>query len=68
LTQNFRNYISTNNFEVYEKIQNSPRPKQLDNDYWSVARDNSHLGSGHHLFFASLMHEEWKRKYEKNNQ
>jgi|688.fasta_scaffold247237_3 hypothetical protein len=68
LTQNFRNYISTNNFEVYEKIQNSPRPKQLDNDYWVVARDNSHLGSRYHLFFASLMHEEWKRKYEKNNQ
>ena len=68
LTQNFRNYISTNNFEVYEKIQNSPRPKQLDNDYWVVARDNSHLGSRHHIFFASLMHEEWKRKYEKNNQ
>jgi len=68
LTQNFRNYISTNNFEVYEKIQNSPRPKQLDNDYWVVARDNSHLGSRHHIFFAYLMHEEWKRKYEKNNQ
>jgi hypothetical protein len=63
----FNNYISTDNFEIYEKIINSPRPKQLDHKYWSVARDNSHLGSRHHLFYASLMYEEWKRKYEKNN-
>ena len=63
----FNNYICSDSFKVYEKVQDLGKPEALDNDYWDVARDNSHLGSKYHLFYALLMHEEWKNKYEKNN-
>ena len=67
LTKGFNNYASLDNFEIYEKTQNSPKPKQLDNEYWDVARDSSHFGSKYHLYYASILYEEWKNKYEKNN-
>jgi hypothetical protein len=67
-TQGFKHYVSLDNFEVYKKTQNSDRPKQLDNEYWDVARDSSHFGSKYHLYYASIFYEEWKKKYEKNNQ
>jgi hypothetical protein len=64
---NFKNYVSLDNFNIFNKIQSAPRPSELDNDYWHVARDGSHLGSKYHLYYALIMHEEWKKKYEKNN-
>jgi hypothetical protein len=63
----FKNYVSMDNFDVYNKTQNSAKPEQLDNDYWHIARDSSHFGSKYHLYYASILYEEWKRKYEKNN-
>jgi len=64
----FNNYTSSDNFEIYNKIESSAKPEKLDNKYWDVARDGSHLGSKYHLYYALIMHEEWKNKYEKNNQ
>jgi hypothetical protein len=63
----FDNYISSDNFDIFNRIQSSPKPQKLDNNYWNVARDGSHLGSKYHLYYALIMHEEWKKKYEKNN-
>jgi hypothetical protein len=67
LTKGFNNYASLDNFDIYNKTQNAPIPEKLDNEYWNVARDSSHLGSKYHLYYASILYEEWKRKYEKNN-
>ena len=67
-SKGFKNYVTLDNFNVYHKLKSSKKPKELDNDYWDVARDNSHLGSKYHLFYASIMYDEWKNKYEKNNQ
>ena len=63
----FKNHVTLDNFNVYHKIKSSKKPEELDNDYWDVARDNSHLGLKYHLFYASIMYDEWKNKYEKNN-
>ena len=63
----FKNYVSQDNFEIYNKTQSSPKPEKLDNEYWHIARDGSHLGSKYHLYYASILYDEWKRKYEKNN-
>ena len=66
-SKGFKNYVTLDNFKVYHKLNSSKKPEELDNDYWDVARDNSHLGSKYHLFYASIMYDEWKNKYEKNN-
>jgi hypothetical protein len=67
LTKGFKNYVSLDNFDVYNRTQNSAKPEKLDNDYWDVARDSSHFGSKYHFYYASILYEGWKAKYEKNN-
>lgn len=63
----FNNYVNLDNFEVFSKVESLKKPKEFDNQYWNIGRDFSHPGTSKHVYYATLMYDAWKDKYEKTN-
>ena len=66
-TKGFRNYVNTENFDIFDKTDAIGKPEKFNNDYWTIARDFSHMGTKSQMFYAQLLMDAWRNRYEKNN-
>jgi hypothetical protein len=66
-TKGFKNHVNTQNFDIFDKTDAIGKPKKFDNDYWTIARDFSHMGTKSHMFYYQLLIDAWRERYEKNN-
>ena len=66
-TKGFKNHVNTQNFDIFDKTDAIGKPEKFDNDYWTIARDFSHMGTKSHMFYYQLLIDAWRERYEKNN-
>lgn len=72
--RDFKNYFFMNDLDLFiegiaaKKFLSKDiieKPKELDNKYWYVARDEHHPGAQQQRLYALLFKEEYERRYEK---
>ena len=68
LTEGFRNYVNLDNFEIFSNTESMKKPEKFNNEYWEKARDFAHPGTKNHIYYAKLLIDAWKGRYEKTNQ
>lgn len=67
-TKGFRNFINFKNPEIFAKTKKMGKPEKFKNRYWEVARDLSHMGTKTQMFYAQVLLDGWRSKYEKTDQ